>query len=119
MKCPEMLLLPEIGAAAAGELRLDVWFPARPERDGPHHRHVGVDVSWGSLRESAACSAFASSLASPDGGRSVGGIEFNTDVPPDPGSPPGYAVWSGPRDGVTVEEDYARIRVRVVRNTQK
>src|SRR5687767_3172413 len=71
MKCPEMLLLPEIDAAAAGELRLDVWSPARPERDGPHHRHVGVDVSWGSLRESAACSAFASSLASSDGGRSV------------------------------------------------
>jgi hypothetical protein len=47
------------------------------------------------------------------------GIEFDTDVPPDPGSPPGYAVWSGPRDGVTVQEEYARIRVRVVRNTQK
>ena len=47
------------------------------------------------------------------------GIEFDTDVPPDPGSPPGHAVWSGPRDGVTVEEEYARIRVRVVRNAQK
>lgn len=48
----------------------------------------------------------------------VRGIEFETDVQPDPGSPPGDASWMGPRDGVTVEGDYAKIRIRVTRNTQ-
>ena len=28
------------------------------------------------------------------------GMEFATDVPPDPGSPPGRARWTGPRPGV-------------------
>lgn len=41
------------------------------------------------------------------------GIEFLADVPPDPGCPPGHAYWSGPRDGVRVEDDYAKIRIRV------
>ena len=47
------------------------------------------------------------------------GIEFVTDVPPDPRSPPGRARWTGPRDGVIIEGDYAKIRVRVTRNTQR
>lgn len=51
----------------------------------------------------------------PEGAR---GIEFTTDVPPDRGSPPGQAVWSGPRPGVTVEGDYAKIRVHITKNTQ-
>jgi hypothetical protein len=46
------------------------------------------------------------------------GIEFTTDVPPDRGSPPGQAVWSGPRPGVTVEGDYAEIRVHITKNMQ-
>lgn len=47
------------------------------------------------------------------------GIEFETDVPPDRYSPPHLARWTGPRDGVTIEGDYAKIRVTVRRNTQR
>ena len=46
------------------------------------------------------------------------GIEFTTGVPVDPGSPPGQAYWRGPRAGVTVEDDFAKIRVVVTRNGQ-
>ncbi len=52
----------------------------------------------------------------PEGDR---GIEFDTDIPPDAESAPGQAVWSGPRDGVTVEGDFAKIRVRITKNTQR
>jgi hypothetical protein len=58
--------------------------------------------------------AFVGSL--PRGAR---GVEFETDVAPDRGCPPGLALWSGPRAGVAVEDDYARIKVRVTRNTQR
>ncbi|MGI8687260.1 MAG: hypothetical protein ACR2M3_01660 [Thermomicrobiales bacterium] len=54
----------------------------------------------------------------PDGTR---GIEFTTDVDPDPGCPPGRPEWSeynGPRRGVTVEGDAARIAITVTKNTQ-
>jgi len=45
------------------------------------------------------------------------GIEFETDVPPD--SPYGpIATWRGPRDGVRVEGEFAKIRVTIVRNAQ-
>ena len=47
------------------------------------------------------------------------GIEFETEVAPDSGCPPGLALWSGPRAGVVVEDDYARIKVRVTKNTQR
>jgi len=47
------------------------------------------------------------------------GIEFVTDVPPDPYTAPWLARWTGPRDGVTIEDDYAKIRVVVTRNTQR
>jgi hypothetical protein len=33
------------------------------------------------------------------------GMEFVSDVPPDPGSPPGRARWTGPRPGVAVFTD--------------
>jgi hypothetical protein len=46
------------------------------------------------------------------------GIEFVTDVPPDPHTPPWLARWTGPRNGVIIEGDYAKIRVRVTKNTQ-
>lgn len=51
----------------------------------------------------------------PDGER---GIEFTTDVTPDPGCAPSQPVWSGPRDGVIVEDGFAKIRVTVVRAVQ-
>jgi hypothetical protein len=51
----------------------------------------------------------------PDG---TAGIEFTTDTPPDPQSPPGQASWSGPRPGVTLFTDengvdWAQIEVTV------
>lgn len=54
----------------------------------------------------------------PDG---VRGIEFTTDVEPDPGCPPGRPEWSGnpnPRPGVVVEGDVVKIRITVTKNTQ-
>jgi hypothetical protein len=44
----------------------------------------------------------------------VRGIEFQTDVPPDPGRPPGRARWTGPRDGVSIDGDWAEIEVTIV-----
>lgn len=49
--------------------------------------------------------------------RGVMGIEFTTAVPPDKNTPPRRARWTGPRDGVMVEGDYAKIEVTVTRNT--
>jgi len=46
------------------------------------------------------------------------GIEFTTEVPPDRGTPPRIARWTGPRDGVIVEGDYAKIKATVTKNTQ-
>ena len=46
------------------------------------------------------------------------GIEFTTDVPPDPGSAPKRPDWSGPRPGVVIEGDFAKIKVVVTKNTQ-
>jgi hypothetical protein len=48
----------------------------------------------------------------------VKGIEFTTNVPPDRNTPPRLARWTGPRDGVIVEGDYAKIKVTVTKNTQ-
>ena len=48
----------------------------------------------------------------------VRGVEFETDIEPDRGGPPGIATWSGPRPGVVVDGDYAKIRVTIRRNEQ-
>jgi hypothetical protein len=48
----------------------------------------------------------------------VRGIEFETDIPHDRDTPPGRTQWTGPRSGVRVEGDFAKIRVRVTKNTQ-
>ena len=53
------------------------------------------------------------------------GIEFYTNVPPDPHQPPGQARWTGPRPGVIVQEEeengllFARIAVVITKNTQQ
>lgn len=41
------------------------------------------------------------------------GIQFTTDVAPDRGCRPGLAYWSGPREGVRVEDGYAKIAVKI------
>jgi hypothetical protein len=43
------------------------------------------------------------------------GVEFWTDVPPDPGQPPGRARWSGRRPGVRVDDEWAKIRGRITK----
>ena len=47
------------------------------------------------------------------------GVEFETDVEPDPDCPPGIAKWSGPRPGVKVENDCAKIKVKSLKNRQR
>ncbi len=42
------------------------------------------------------------------------GIEFTTDVTPDPNTPPHLATWSGNRPGVRTEEDYAKLKVLTI-----
>lgn len=46
------------------------------------------------------------------------GIEFTTEVEPDAGRPPGQAFWSGPRPGVEIAGDFAKIKIRMLKNTQ-
>lgn len=41
------------------------------------------------------------------------GIEFTTGVCPDRGCRPGTANWSSPREGVRVEDGYAKIAVEI------
>lgn len=43
------------------------------------------------------------------------GIEFYTDVPPSPGSPPQRARWLGPRHGVLVSGGWAKIPVTITK----
>ena len=46
------------------------------------------------------------------------GIEFTTEVLPDPGGKPSLPTWSGPREGVVIENEFAKIRITVTKNTQ-
>jgi hypothetical protein len=41
------------------------------------------------------------------------GVEFYTDVPPTPGTPPRWIRWLGPRIGVRLEGDWAKIAVTI------
>jgi hypothetical protein len=65
----------------------------------------------------------------PDGAK---GVEFVTDHPVDPGTPPGYGTWSAaagapnpPADddatatALRVDGEFAKLRVKVIRNTQR
>ena len=42
------------------------------------------------------------------------GIEFTTDVTPDPNTPPYLATWSGNRPGVVTEDGYAKLKVLTI-----
>jgi hypothetical protein len=46
------------------------------------------------------------------------GVEFITQVPPDPLQPPRRARWTGPREGVRIEDDFAKLEATIVKNTQ-
>jgi hypothetical protein len=41
------------------------------------------------------------------------GIEFTTDAEPDRGLPRGLILWSGNREGVRTEGEYAKIKVQI------
>jgi hypothetical protein len=41
------------------------------------------------------------------------GVEFYTDVVPSPGSPPDRARWRGPRPGVRIEGQWAKITATI------
>lgn len=43
------------------------------------------------------------------------GVEFTAAVAPDAGSVPGQPTWSGPRAGVQVDGDFAKIKITVLR----
>mmetsp|Transcript_8267 Transcript_8267/g.23778 ORF Transcript_8267/g.23778 Transcript_8267/m.23778 type:complete len:136 (+) Transcript_8267:62-469(+) len=47
------------------------------------------------------------------------GIEFLTSVAPDRGTAPGSARWTGPRLGVRIEDDFAKISVLVTKHRQQ
>lgn len=42
------------------------------------------------------------------------GIEFTTDIPPDPNTPPHRVSWSGNRPGVKTENGYAKLKVLTI-----
>jgi hypothetical protein len=42
------------------------------------------------------------------------GVEFTTDIPPDPNTPPNWATWSGNRPGVITENGYAKLKVLTI-----
>lgn len=46
------------------------------------------------------------------------GVEFETEIEPDVGLPPGRARWTGPRRGVEIRGDWAVIAARITKNTQ-
>lgn len=72
---------------------------------------------WGKVpREGDRPTAQAYAGPLPPGAR---GVEFDTDVSPDTGCRPHYPSWSGPRDGVEVDDEFAKIKIRVRKNTQK
>jgi hypothetical protein len=50
-----------------------------------------------------------------NGIRTKTGIEFSTDVEPDRNTKPGGVLyWSGERKGVRTEDEYAKIKVRII-----
>lgn len=46
------------------------------------------------------------------------GVEFYTDFPPRRGTPPHHAEWRPGAPGVRLDGDFAKITIRLVRNTQ-
>ena len=69
-------------------------------------------TSW--LLFSAISTAYIGPL--PPGRR---GIEFITEVEPDAGAPPGQANWSRARSGVEIAGDFAKIKIKIRKNTQR
>ena len=98
---------------------------SRPARFGPYHRawsptqdrnvfekQIASSEIWGTARlGTGLVCAKAYDGPLPEG---VAGIEFYTEVPPDLGVHPLRPTWSGPRPGVRVEGEYAKIACVIV-----
>jgi hypothetical protein len=44
------------------------------------------------------------------GAATAKGIIFTTDVAPDTNAPPSWALWSGEREGISLDGEYAKIK---------
>jgi hypothetical protein len=51
--------------------------------------------------------------------KGASGIEFYTDVAPDPDTPKQWSYWTAPRAGVREEDGFAKICCTITKNTQK
>jgi hypothetical protein len=79
-------------------------------------RQVETSEIWGQASrysDSPKVKAYVGPL--PEGKK---GVEFDTDVPSDPGCPPGQAHWTPPREGVRLDGEWAKLSVVDVRNRQ-
>jgi len=47
------------------------------------------------------------------------GVKLITTTPPNGDAAPGHVRWMGPREGVMVEDGYAKIHVTITKNTQQ
>ncbi len=98
----------------------------RPGRFGPYHRRSFVRANenegvcstnqlWGRRRQNffagliPVVKAWEGPL--PEG---VVGVEFYTDVAPDPGSAPGWPEWTQGRDGVIILEQDELVAIPVI-----
>mmetsp|Transcript_5930 Transcript_5930/g.16106 ORF Transcript_5930/g.16106 Transcript_5930/m.16106 type:complete len:135 (+) Transcript_5930:164-568(+) len=72
---------------------------------------------WGRPRQFSEIPQVQAYIGKLEDGRE--GMEFMTSVAPDKGTAPGHARWTGPRDGVRVEEGFAKIPITIVRNAQQ
>lgn len=70
---------------------------------------------WGKPSKNTYQSGIARVKAYTGERRGEQGVVFTTDVQPDAASPPGKVFWTGPREGVRVEGDYAKIKLLTIR----
>ena len=46
------------------------------------------------------------------------GVEFYSLPPPDTGTAPGHVRWTGPRPGVVIQDEFAKIKVQITQQIQ-
>ena len=86
------------------------------QSDAVAAQQVASREIWGRPRQYSSIpqvQAYTGNLSNQDKG-----IEFFTTVPPDAGTAPRQARWTGPRHGVRIEQGFAKISVHITKNTQ-
>lgn len=83
------------------------------QTDDVADRQVASGEIWGRTPRWSNVPKVQAYVGALPGGRA--GIEFTTEVDPDPYGLPSEASWSGPRPGVAMDEDFAKIRVSVTK----